>query len=116
MPRCVYYTYQGETLSMTAWARRKGWDQKTLWFRLVKLGWPIEKALETPLEDHIVKPGVMLWCSTHEVAWCREPVVEKESFWHPMTRFMIAYALAYAKTYGCEKQIIIREAACDRCQ
>jgi len=32
-----------------------------------------------------------------------------------MRREILAYALAYAKAAGCEKQITIVETACDRC-
>lgn len=37
-------TYQGETLTLAKWARGKGIRYKTLWRRIVKLKWPLERA------------------------------------------------------------------------
>ena len=37
-------TYNGETNTMTCWARKLGINQSTLHRRIVHLGWPIEKA------------------------------------------------------------------------
>ena len=116
MPKRTLLTYHGETLSLTAWGRRKGIPQKTLWWRLVEKGWDVESALETPVQDHKVAPGILRWCPVHEVAWCREPVYEHESYWHPMRRGMIDLALRYAKAFGCEKQITVEQVACDQCR
>jgi hypothetical protein len=41
-------TYEGNTLSLSAWAREKGLKPQTLGKRL-KDGWPVEKALNTPV-------------------------------------------------------------------
>lgn len=40
-------TFDGVTLSITQWAKRRGLNMNTLWARL-KRGWPLEKALQGP--------------------------------------------------------------------
>lgn len=42
-------TYQGETKTVAEWARIKGIRRNTLWLRLYKHKWSVEKALTTPL-------------------------------------------------------------------
>lgn len=42
------YTYEGETLNISQWARRVGISLPTLSRRLGKMGWPIDKALTVP--------------------------------------------------------------------
>ncbi len=44
----VLLTFQGETLHLSAWARRTGLKRLTLAMRIRK-GWSVEKALTTPL-------------------------------------------------------------------
>jgi hypothetical protein len=39
-------TYQGRTQTIAQWARESGITDRTLWMRLNKLGWPIERALK----------------------------------------------------------------------
>lgn len=115
MPKRTYYTYNGETLDMTGWARRTGIDHRTLWYRIKSLKWSLEKALTEPNQDHHLQPGIMRWCPIHEVAWCQEPV-HTPSYWHPMRRHMLAYAMAYAKAFGCDGQITICISSCAICK
>ena len=42
-------TYNGETKSLSEWARCLGFNMYTLWSRIVRKGWPIEKAFTTPV-------------------------------------------------------------------
>lgn len=44
------YTYQGVTDTLAGWARRKGINQRTLFARMNRKCWTIERALETPLD------------------------------------------------------------------
>lgn len=46
-----FVTFRGETLCVSHWARRLGIRQDTLSYRLRK-GWPIEKALTTPVKEY----------------------------------------------------------------
>lgn len=41
-------TFNGETLPLAHWAKRLGMSQGTLHGRIVKRGWPVEKALSLP--------------------------------------------------------------------
>jgi len=41
-------TFDGATLCVAEWADRIGMNSNTLWSRIVKSGWPVEKALTTP--------------------------------------------------------------------
>lgn len=42
-------TFNGKTLSIAGWAREIGMSPNTLYARILTKGWPIEKALTTPL-------------------------------------------------------------------
>ena len=44
----IFYTYKGETKALTDWASLYGINRYTLYDRIEKRGWSIEKALETP--------------------------------------------------------------------
>lgn len=44
----IFYTYNGETKALTDWAAIFGINRYTLYDRVEKRGWSIEKALETP--------------------------------------------------------------------
>lgn len=44
----VFYTYKGETRPLTEWADMFGINRCTLYDRVTKRGWSVEKALETP--------------------------------------------------------------------
>jgi hypothetical protein len=44
-----FLTYKGETLCITEWAERKGLKNSTLWRRLFKHRWDVERALNTPV-------------------------------------------------------------------
>lgn len=44
----IYYTYKGETKALTDWATIFDINRFTLYDRIEKRGWGIEKALETP--------------------------------------------------------------------
>lgn len=46
--RNIFFTFQGETLTLAQWARRRGLHVKTLRYRLVS-GWDIEEALTAPI-------------------------------------------------------------------
>lgn len=41
-------TFQGETLTLSEWARKAKIPMKKLWWRIVTDGWPIERALTQP--------------------------------------------------------------------
>jgi len=45
-----YLTYAGETLHLSAWARRFGHQPKTLHNRLAR-GWTLQQAFETPVQE-----------------------------------------------------------------
>ena len=47
-------TFQGETLTLTEWARRLGGSTMMLSLRL-KRGWSTERALTTPIEKHVYR-------------------------------------------------------------
>jgi hypothetical protein len=49
--RSSWLTYQGETLPLPEWARRIGLPRRALWMR-IKQGWPIERALTTPIQSN----------------------------------------------------------------
>lgn len=49
-----YITYKGETKTISEWSRVTGIAMTTLYMRLTKYGWSIEKTIETPL----IKGGV----------------------------------------------------------
>ena len=44
-----FLTHAGRTLCLSEWAKETGIGLTTLWYRLYKSGWPIEKALTTPV-------------------------------------------------------------------
>lgn len=44
----LYYTYRGETKALTDWAEEVGINRHTLYDRIEKRGWSVEKAIETP--------------------------------------------------------------------
>jgi hypothetical protein len=44
----IFYTYKGETKALTDWASILGINRYTLYDRIEKRGWSVEKALETP--------------------------------------------------------------------
>lgn len=44
-----FLTYGGETLTVAEWARRTGIHCNRIYTRINKFGWPIEKALTTPV-------------------------------------------------------------------
>lgn len=45
----IFYTYKGETKALTDWASLYGINRYTLYDRIEKRGWSVEKALETPV-------------------------------------------------------------------
>jgi hypothetical protein len=47
---CVEITHQGETMTIAMWAERFGMTRNLLWDRLNRQNWPIEKALNTPID------------------------------------------------------------------
>lgn len=50
MPQNTIIEFQGESMSLADWARRLGIDRHTLRSRVVRKGWPIERALTTPVK------------------------------------------------------------------
>lgn len=46
------YTYEGRTMTLSGWARATGIRRGTLECRLNLYGWPIERALTTPVRPH----------------------------------------------------------------
>jgi hypothetical protein len=51
----VLYEHQGEKLHLKDWATRASVRYETLRYRVLNLGWPLEKALATPVGKQ--KPG-----------------------------------------------------------
>lgn len=51
-----FWTYQGETLTTGQWAHRLGIERATLYARLERFGWPVEKALTAGIDDHKRQP------------------------------------------------------------
>jgi len=47
-PSTLFLTHRGETKPLAEWARERGLNRLTLWHRLTRLGWGVQKALETP--------------------------------------------------------------------
>ena len=43
-----YLTFQGETHTITEWAQKLNVNRKTMWDRIARLGWSVERALTTP--------------------------------------------------------------------
>jgi hypothetical protein len=55
----------------------------------------------------------LLWCPTHQLALVvplRGPPA-----WQPLTRSVVALALAYAQAFQCQGQIDLHTVACPRC-
>lgn len=48
----VRFTYQGKTLSVSEWAEIVGIDEYTLKARVLRYGWSVKKAMETPSRKH----------------------------------------------------------------
>lgn len=46
----VRLTYKGETKTLSQWAREQGLPVMGVWSRIQRLGWPLEKALTTPMK------------------------------------------------------------------
>jgi len=58
-PRCdVTYLYDGLSLTMREWSDKTGIGRSTLYSRIVLRGWPIEKALTTPVKSHNEKDKI----------------------------------------------------------
>lgn len=51
------FTFNGETLCISEWARRMGFTKKILRDRLIKLGWGVQKALTTPPQQRHIRNG-----------------------------------------------------------
>lgn len=49
-----YVTYNGETKSVTLWARQVGLDPNTLYQRLAKLNWNVDKAMTEPVRKGVI--------------------------------------------------------------
>jgi hypothetical protein len=50
--QCVFFTFEGETRNIRQWARYLGMNTYTFRSRLLKAGWSIEKAMETPVRRY----------------------------------------------------------------
>lgn len=48
----VFITYKGETLTIAQWSKAINIPMITLWNRIKKCHWPIEKALTNPIMSH----------------------------------------------------------------
>lgn len=51
-------TYDGKTMALTDWADALGINRHTLWSRLNKSNWPVEKALSMPANSMGAKMDV----------------------------------------------------------
>lgn len=45
----LFLTYNGETLPLSYWAKRTNIKKRTLYDRIYRYGWPVEKAFNTPV-------------------------------------------------------------------
>lgn len=50
-----YLTYNGETKTMSEWARCKNMTYSTLRARINSYGWSVKEALETPVRKHVIE-------------------------------------------------------------
>jgi len=69
-------TWNGVTKNLCQWARTQGINQDTLWFRLVKLKWSVEKALTTPVMKKSHK-NILLsldYWSIYSIFYTHEPI------------------------------------------
>lgn len=53
--RTKLFVYQGETMALKDLAKRIGMAYTTLYMRLFKYGWPLEKALSFGIREHLIK-------------------------------------------------------------
>ena len=51
--RTLWLTYNGETMQLSYWADRFGLNRHTLYDRLYRYGWSVEKALTTPVRRRV---------------------------------------------------------------
>ena len=112
MPQPKRYTYDGETLSQTQWAARRGLDLRTLNYRLTQ-GWSIERALTVEVDADKLQIRPCRWCPRHARAWL-EPI-DGAAHWHPLPRAVLADALRWARMGGCAQQIQVKAVMCDHC-
>lgn len=55
----------------------------------------------------------MRWCPVHELAWLI-PWNETPG-WHPLSRWKVMMALAYAEVFGCQHTIQVTLTTCSHC-
>lgn len=51
-------TFRGETMTMMEWSRRVGLSPNVVSHRLNKYGWPVDRALSTPLAPRNTRKGI----------------------------------------------------------
>jgi hypothetical protein len=59
------YTHDGITLTLVEWADRTGLDTATLWCRIHRRGWTLERSLATPARGR--------YTSLPRATWARKP-------------------------------------------
>lgn len=64
--------------------------------------------------------GTMPYCPLHERAWTRPnasgwPQTRYAGHWAPLSRYILAYAQAYAAAFDCTSQIRPVATPCDLC-
>lgn len=71
-PGAVLFSYNGKTQSVGDWAKEYGLCYSTLVFRIFNCGWPIERALETPVK-HWERNDITFRGKTQSFhAWAKE--------------------------------------------
>ena len=48
----ITVTYNGKTQSLAQWSQETGINQATLWLRITRLKWDVERALTTPVKRY----------------------------------------------------------------
>lgn len=61
----LYLTHNGETLTVKEWAARAGISLHAFYMRVVKLKWPFQKALNTPVRKQEELEPLELGAATH---------------------------------------------------
>ncbi len=77
-------TFNGETLTISQWARKAGMKMATLRFRYVTKGWPFERALSSGLENQ--KVVTMRGVSKNVQDWARSVGMDPKTVYSRLAR------------------------------
>lgn len=84
-------TYEGETLNITQWAKRKGLTRAALSKRISTPGWTLEEALETPVRRG---PKITFNGETHTLNyWARRLGMSNSALENRLEKVALAHAL-----------------------